>query len=103
MDPIDHLKNSKNSHILFKLAIFVLLSWSFMEVPAGNVYTKLKDLGLWRQAHFFQIGCMIFTMLGLLSTPYIIKYHKSCKTVISQGIWVALPIYVVSGFMDSVK
>jgi len=48
MDPIDHLKNSKNSHILFKLCIFVLLSWSFMEVPAGNVYKKLQDFGLWR-------------------------------------------------------
>jgi len=46
---------------------------------------------------------MIFSMLGLLCTPYLIKYHKSCKTVISQGIWVALPIYVLSTFLNDQK
>ncbi len=101
MDGIETLKRAKPSHSLIKLSILSALTWSFFEMNRGLISKQLTDYGYYKQRNVWEYGIRIFTALGFLCGPYLIKYHKSCKTLAAMGIWVSLPIFYFYTFLTS--
>ena len=99
MDPIETQKRAVTSHSLLKLSILWLFGYTFNQQAADEGYEYLMEKGYRDQAYVFKVGLYLFGACGALISQYLISYHKSCKSLISQGILFSLPVFMWNNFV----